>query len=448
MNPRALGTIGLAAIVLATAVYAERITTPEVKPGPVRITYWEKWTGFEGDAMRAVVDAFNRKQDEVYVELLTVSGIQDKTLLATSGGNPPDVAGLYGPNVAQYADSRAILPLDEFCKEAGLSRESYIPCYWDIGFYKGRIWALPSTPASTALHYNRRMLREAGFDPEKPPRTFEELDAMAGKMTVREGGKKDGRIIRSGFLPNEPGWWNWSWGSFFGGKLWDGVSKITVDSPEYIRAYTWIRSYAERYGSGDLQNFRSGFGNFSSPQNAFMSEKVAMLIQGVWMYNFISQFAPKLEWGAAPFPYPADRPDLERSTLVDLDVLVIPKGAKHPKEAFQFIRYVQSQEGMELLCLGQRKHSPLATASADFYAKHPNPYIKLFTDLAKSERSIAPPQLGIWPEYEAELNNAFDEVYLMKKTPQEAVAYVKARMQPILDDYLLKQKLREEAERR
>ncbi len=432
----------LAILVLALTVwYSEVVVRPPVRPGPVEVIYWEKWTSFEGDAMRAVVDAFNRKQNRIFVKLLTISGIENKTLMAVAGGNPPDVAGLYGPNVAQYADDQAIMPLDDFCAAHGINASQYIPCYWDIGVYRGRVYSLPTTPASTALHYNRRMLREAGLDPNRPPRTIEELDQYAEKITRRDS---RGRIVRAGFMPAEPGWWNWGWGCIFGGKLWDGKTRITANAPENVRAFEWIRSYSVKYGATDLQTFRSGFGNFSSPQNAFLAEQVAMELQGVWMHNFISMYAPGLDWAAAPFPYPADRPDLAESTFVDEDVLVIPRGAKHPREAFEFIAFVQSQEGMELLCMGQRKHTPLVKVSDRFWKTHPNPYVKLFARLAYSPNAIAPPKLPLWPEYGAELNNAFDEVVLLKKTPQQALDAVQARMQPKLDQYVRLSRLRGE----
>ena len=102
-----------------------------------------------------------------------------------------------------------------------------------------------------------------------------------------------------------------------GGKLWDGASRVTPDAPENVRAFRWVQSYSRRYGAADVQLFQSGFGNFSSPQNAFIAEQVAMVLQGVWMYNFISKYNPKLEWGAAPFPHPADRPDLARSVVTE-----------------------------------------------------------------------------------------------------------------------------------
>ncbi len=440
---RTLATPIAAIIIVLAAWYGEVVVRVQDPPGPVVVTYWEKWTSFEGDAMRAVVDAFNRKQKRVFVKLLTVSGIENKTLMAVAGGNPPDVAGLYGPNVAQYADAKAIMPLDDLCAEYGIRASQYIPCYWDIGVYRGHVYSLPTTPASTALHYNRKMLREAGLDPARPPMTIEELDAYAEKITRR--GERN-RIVRAGFMPAEPGWWNWGWGCIFGGKLWDGKTKITANSPENVRAYEWIQSYSRKYGATDLQTFRSGFGNFSSPQNAFLSSQVAMELQGVWMHNFITMYAPGLDWGACPFPHPADRPDLANNTFVDEDVLVIPRGARHPKQAFEFMAYVQSQEGMELLCMGQRKHSPLVSVSKKFWKTHPNPYVKLFADLAGSPNAIAPPKLPLWPEYGAELNNAFDEIALLKKSPKEALDAVQARMQPKLDDYLRIARLRGEAQ--
>jgi len=436
----------LALGVVATIIASELITARNEKPGPVHVVYWEKWTEFEGEAMRKVVEAFNASQDRVHVDLLTVSSIERKTLLAIAGNDPPDVAGLFGPNVAQYADDHAIVPLDDLCRAKGIGPEQYIPAYWSIGDYNGHIYALPSTPASTALHYNKAMFKAAGLDPDRPPQTIEEMDADAARIVTRD---PSGKIDKAGFLPAEPGWWNWGWGCVFGGVLWDGKDSLTANSSENVRAFDWVQSWSKKYGASELQTFRSGFGNFSSPQNAFLSQKVAMEIQGVWMYNFIDKYAPEMEkpvreWAAVPFPHPADRPDLAGTTFADEDVLVIPRGARHPKEAFEFIAFVQSQKGMELLCMGQRKNSPLVKVSADFLKNHPNPYIRLFSDQPKGKNVILPPKIGIWPEYQAELSNAFDEIALLHKTPKEALDYVQARMQPKFVEYRNRLRLRGE----
>src|SRR5262249_43130573 len=160
------------------------------------------------------------------------------------------------------ADDNAVLPLDHYCARYGIKQEQYIPVYWDIGFYRGHVYALPTTPATTALHYNMAMLAAAGIVDKqgegKPPKTIEDMDAFAQKITKKG---TDGHIISAGFLPAEPGWWNWGWGYLFGGKLWDGKDRITANSPENIRGFTWVQSWSKNYGAAQLQTFKSGFGN-------------------------------------------------------------------------------------------------------------------------------------------------------------------------------------------
>jgi len=67
-----------------------------------------------------------------------------------------------------YADRGALMPLDDYLRRAGITRADYIPAYWDLCSHQGRMWGLPSTPASLALHWNKKLFREAGLDPDKP----------------------------------------------------------------------------------------------------------------------------------------------------------------------------------------------------------------------------------------------------------------------------------------
>jgi len=412
---------------------SEQIIKPETRTdGRVVVTYWEKWSDFEFEAMRKVVEKYNNSQDKIFVKVLSVPNIAGKTLLATSGGIPPDLAGLYGPNVAQYAFNNAVMPLDEFANEAGMDRDDYIHQYYDICTYRGKLWALPTTPASTALHYNRDMLQAAGWDPNNPPKTIEELTELDKRIFKKDGS----RITKMGFLPTEPGWWPWAWGPIFGGKLWNGVDKITMDDPKIVEGYTWMGSFAKQYGSGTVSSFQEGFGSFNSPQNPFMDNKLATVLQGVWMANFIEKQNPKLNWGASAFPYPANRPEMANSSLLDLDILVIPTGAKHPKEAFEFLKYLQTQEAMEMLCLGQKKHSPLANVSEGFLQNHPNPNIRLFQELAESKNTLATPKTPIWAQWGDEIRTATQSINNGSKTPEQALNDVQTKMQPLLDKVL------------
>jgi multiple sugar transport system substrate-binding protein len=451
----------LALALCALALLGSGCSDRRSDEGAVRhIVYWEKWTDFEGEAMDRVVDAFNTKERAraasepgyrpIEVEKVTIARIEDKLLVASAGGNPPDVAGFYTARVPAYADKGALTDLTELANAAGLDRSHYVDHYYDLSRYRDRVWGLPTTPASVALHWNKRLFREAGLDPDKPPETLEQLDEMAEKLTKWEVTGADGkkevrtgylpevpasqkRLLQLGFLPGEPDWWSYGWGFVFGGQLVQGQDKITALSPENVRAYRWVASYSRKIGVDAIKRFRSGFGNFGTAENPFLSSRLAMEIQGVWMYNFIKKFADGMPWGAAPFPAPADRPDLRGAANAEADNLVIPAASKHPQEAWEFIRYVQSQPVMEQLCLGQRKHSPLKQVSNEFWAVHPNPYIRLFAELGSLPSAWAAPQTGVWNEYARELNSVAGRIQGLSVTPEDGLRQVQETMQRSLD---------------
>ena len=116
--------------------------------------------------------------------------------------------------------------------------------------------------------------------------------------------------------------------------------------------------------------------------------------------------------------------------------LVVPRGARHPDEAFEFIRYVNQQEPMEKLTLGQRKFSPLSKVSDEFIARHPNPAIKVFMDLAASPNARWVPRTPIWTEYGNEIRVASDRIYAGSASAEQALADAEARMQQRLDRVL------------
>ena len=412
------------------------------------VSYWEHWSGFEKEAMQAVVDDFNASQNRLFVKMLSVSQLEQKVMLATAGGRPPDVVGLWTRNVASYAEKGALTPLGPYLRQYGIESTDYIPALWEQVRFRGFTWGLPSTPASIALHWNKRLFREAGLDPERPPASLAELDAMNERLTVvgvrrngvveqvryfdltdAEKSDKQFEIVRLGFSPHEPGWWKSVHGYWFGADLWDGERAVTADTPENLAAFEWYASFPEKFGEANLKKFGANFGaSFASPQNPFLDERIAMVLQGVWMYNFIDQFAPQMEWAAAPFPSsdPEGRPDV---TFLDCDVLCIPKGALNPEAAFEFIAFVQRQENIEKLNLGQRKFSPRATYSQDFIDRHPHPYIKVFIDLAQSPNARSLPQMPVWVEYGEEMMAAADRTFGGVVEPREALRYVQDRMQ-------------------
>ncbi len=419
--------------------------------GRLIIYYWEKWAGAEGEAMQVVVDDFNASQNKIFVKMLIVSEMEQKLLLATAGGNPPDVAGLWGQSLNTYAAKGALTPLDALAREAGIQAADYIPVFWNRCTFHEILWALPSTPYTVALHWNRTMFRQAGLDPDRPPRSLAELEQMserltrvrllrAGKeVTVRfcdlskaEKSSKKFDILQLGHMPGEPGWFRDKWFFWFGGHFCKDERTIDAANENNIKTLEWCEAVTRKYGLDNLQKYSSGFGQPNSPQNAFFSKKVAMVLQGPWLSNMIEKFAPTLDWAAGAFPSvnPERWPNV---TVAGTDVLVIPKGAHHPREAFEFIRYVNSQPVLEKLCKAHCKFTPLKAVSDSFVKTHPNPYIGVFIMLANSPNAGTSPKLPVWNEYRNELLIAIERVESLKATPREAMEQTNKRIQTSLN---------------
>jgi ABC-type glycerol-3-phosphate transport system substrate-binding protein len=420
--------------------------------GRVVINYWEKWSGFEADSMQRVIDDFNRSQNRITVHFLSVSQVDIKLLLATASGHPPDVAGLWSENIPDFSEKGALTPLDRGLAKAGIRADHYIPLFWELCRHRGFTWGLPTTPGCVALFYNKRLFRASGLDPERPPRTFAEFESMSRRLTVVEL-ERAGRLVRMpfdsmteqerssrrytlvqvGHLPQDAGMFLSGWGCWFGARYYDGDRAVLADDPGNVAAYEWMQSIARTYGVENMKNFIAGFGVSQSAQTPFLGGTEAMVVQGPWMTNFIKMYAPGLEWGVAPCPAADGVAGGAPVTLAQSDVVVIPHGAPHPREALEFICYLQRQDVAEKLASSQLKATALREVSRSFLANHPNPAIGLFIELSRSPGARAVPRLSIWHEYDAELSVARERVLALRATPFEALAEVQKRIQWRLD---------------
>jgi multiple sugar transport system substrate-binding protein len=410
-----------------------------VADGKVHVTYWEKWVSFEGQAMQTVVAAFNRSQERIVVDYLPTSQIDRKMIVATAGGDPPDLVGLWAYNIASFSDAEALQPLDEFIRADGLSTTEwlarYYPVYARMIQHSGRIYAGISTPATIALYWNKTLFREAGLDPDRPPRSLAELNEYARRLTKHD--PQTGAISQMGFLPQDPGWWPWVFCLWFGGELFDGRHVTLATNPKNLETMRWIEGFTRDNGADAVKIFASGAsGAWASAQAPFMSGKIAMVFQGVWYDNYIKQYKPGLDYGVGFWPEAS--PGVKDFCLAEADVLAIPRGAKHAREAWEFIKYVNSNnpraqtreelQGGELLCYLQQKIFPLREWSPFFEQHNPHPNIGIFRQLASSPHAVATPDIGVWQEYYREFISAFERVRLLEATPEEALAFAQQRM--------------------
>jgi multiple sugar transport system substrate-binding protein len=431
---------------------------PAERTQDVVIHYWEKWLGPEYDAIQQIVNDFNDsvgREKHIYVELMSMSDIDQKTLVATAGGVPPDVAGLWDPMVVQLGSLGALEPLENLAASHGITAADYKPVYWNGSHFAGHLYALPSTPAAVALFYNTRIfhenaakLRAAGLDPDRAPETIDELDRYSDVLTTfvtDEHGNR--RVTRVGYLPMPPEW-DWyvtSMPLWFGAEEWDAKSRqFTLTDPGVLRAFKWIESFPRKLGVATVSEFFTSQGGFNTAQNSFMLGTQVMELQGPWMALYIHHNNPSMDhdWAVAPFPTAV--PGLKDVTYCPFDTLMIPRGCKHIPEAFEFIAYVQQQPVMEKLCMLHCKGSPLSKVSPNFLEHHPNPYIGVFEELASSPNAHMTMQCPIAQEAGAELTAIVQGVLALEVDPAPALQRAQVRLQARYDEFetALKRRMR------
>ncbi len=417
----------------------------KTEDGRTIVTYWTSWAGFEKEALDAMAEKFNSSQDKLFVKTLGISDPKTKIMLATASGQPPDITQLPYYYIAAYAENNALTPIDDLCEKQGIQEEDFIPIFWESGAYRGIQWAIPFTGSVTALHYNKKLFREAGLDPDKPPRTLEELEEM-NNIIARY--RQDGSIERIGHFPTQPGSWRTSWNRWFGGSSFEGSDKMMIDTPAWKATGSWLDSYPERFGADNLVKLKSGFGKFASPQNPFFTGKVAMVHQGIWMDNFIRKYAPPdFEYGLAPFPA-SKKSGIPYITIGESDTLTIPNGARHPEEAMVFIKFLLRQDNLEELSLKHRKMTALKRVSSSFLERHEHPFVEAFIDMAKSRYAFNRIAIPHYLQYQTDMTVAIDEILYRRSSIDEALASAQERQQDVLEKQLRRWKRVEEARMR
>lgn len=392
--------------------------------GKVTIDFWYTWGGDEGKVMKELIDEYNKSQDKVFVKGLSQGDVQ-KQMTAIVGKNPPDLASHPDENkIASWASRGVMLPLDSYIKKDNYDFDDYIPTAKSAVQYKEKTYALPIVMNTWMLYYNKDILKKAGFD--GPPETIQQLKEYDKKISK----VNNGRIERLGIWPAQT---PYMWVHAFGGKLWDPEKKeVTPKDPGFVKTMELNKEMWDRYGTKALDRLSAGSGQYASAQNPFLAGKYAMAFDGEWMAKFAQRYAPNLNYDVAPMPYDENHPEAKNAGFMNVGALYIPKGAKHPDEAWKFLSWVTEKKQMAQFAAGLGNLPPRKSLQDDSTLKSKVPKYEVFMNYVTNGKMHSVPPLPFLEEYLEKLNKTNEDIYRGKVSIDKGLTKLKDDVQPLV----------------
>jgi multiple sugar transport system substrate-binding protein len=405
---------------------------------PVVINVAGCWSDtYQGHQFVKIAESFNQVQKDIVVKA-TYGATTQQVLTAESGGKPPDIYFDCGnAEVGTWATNGVVYNLDSYIQKAHFDLNRLTSSARQLISFNGHVWGMPYLTDCYMMLYNKNLFKKAGLDPNKPPRTIEEVQALWNKLTLRDS---SGKITSLAMLPTYGGpdfvgTYLPVYINMFGGQLAspDG-KKITANCPQCVQALTWEANYYKTVGTANVDHFGAyNNPNVGTPQNLFLSNKIAMYVSGEWNPQFIQQYGnPKtFSYGVVPLPVPAARGNVNVAEAGG-NVGFIMRKAPHPDAAFQYLLWIQNVDPTVRFA-NVLFNVPQIKAALTSNALSPNPYYRTFVHQAGTAQIQIFPNLPVSAEYAAELATIEDKVIHGRMSPKDGLDKVTHDMQTLLD---------------
>jgi sn-glycerol 3-phosphate transport system substrate-binding protein len=293
-----------AAILLAPAAQAQ-----------TEIQWWHSMAGALGDKVNEIAQKFNASQSQ-YKVVPVFKGQYDESMTAAiaayRAGNPPGILQVFEVGTAtMMAAKGAIKPVYQMMAEQHekFDPKAYLPAV--TSYYsdtKGHLLSMPFNSSTQVLYINKDAFKKAGLDPNKPPRTWPELEKDAEKLKAAG--------MSCAFTT---GWQSWVQMESF--SAWHNVPFATkqngfggLDTRLVFNGPVQVR-HIQNLGNMAKKGLFTYVGRKDEPNGKFSSGDCGMFTQSSGAYANIKANA-KFEFGVSPLPYYPDVKGAPQNTII------------------------------------------------------------------------------------------------------------------------------------
>jgi ABC-type glycerol-3-phosphate transport system substrate-binding protein len=300
------------------------------------------WLDAQLKVLNDAIADFEAKNPNIKIDPTVVGWgeAHSQFVTALAGGVAPDIQMLGTPWENEFYLMGALQPGDQYLPAN--FKDQFIPAALNSFVFGGKIYGIPIEGSDWGFFYRKDLFEKAGLDPNKPPTTWEELVQDAKKLTVKENGKVTqwGLEIPAG---------GWEGDDFFDQFLWaagndiakqddKGVWSSTLGDSSALKAFKF---YYDLTNTDKVMPVEVIGKTGEDVKNDFVFGRTAMMYNGGWWVGTIKDTAKDIE-GKWATSIPPAGPSGKPVTLGYPNTFVVTAQSKHPKEAYQFLEFLQT----------------------------------------------------------------------------------------------------------
>ena len=347
--------------------------------------------GFKGslaelEIAQEIVRRFNAAQDDIEVVILNMAGAgvswPERLTTLFAGGAAPDVIRMEYQRSYPFIKEDLLLPLDEFiARDPSFNIDDFFPVAIEAHTVDGHVYGIPQEAQPFTVFVNTRRLDEAGLALPSHDWDMDSFVEIARRPRVVDHESKEvhyGWQLETSLTRFAP--FLYAFGADF---VSPDRTAFAITSPQMIEALEYLqRAYLDTGVIG---------GSFQAGQST-------LYLGGPWMVPGFHDQLADVSWDIMAVPGGPGG----RGTTLGSDAYHINKQSSSPELAWEFIKYITSEESLSLMAEGGsivparrtwptttspgRANSRPTTSKRIWWASRsraPTPMIRNFFDVAR-----------------------------------------------------------------
>jgi multiple sugar transport system substrate-binding protein len=292
------------------------------------------------DATRELIAEFEAANPNIKVQGLPVPSNEILTRMQADivAGQQPDLAQLTFRDLIYIARDLGANALEDMvpADELKANFQGMIPAGLQLGVVDDKTYGLAYTFSTPILYYNADLFKQAGLDPENPPRTWAEVKTAADAIAARTGkggffpgayGPADGTFVYQAILMSN------------GGNVRDG-NTLTFANKDGVGAVKMLRDMVDSGGHARI--------DVASPTDSMASGNLGMFLYTSAVQNSLSKAAKgKFELRVAPLPSFGDKPT--KPTNSGSALFVFSKDPQKQRASYELMKFLTSKRGYTII---------------------------------------------------------------------------------------------------